>query len=163
MKYLCLPHNSIRLAAKFNQHCNINMIKLYDAFGAFCAAIVLPVANLAARIYMGYYVFFVSGLAKLDDFEETIELFQEDWVVPLLPGEVSAYLATAGELVLPILLILGLFTRIGAAGLLVMAAVIQIWVLQLNEHYFWMLILGLLVGQGGSKISLDHLLLKLKN
>jgi len=139
------------------------MKNLYQAFSKFCATFITPIANLAARIYIGYSVFFVSGLAKLDDFEETIELFQEDWIVPLIPGELSAYLATAGELILPVLLVFGLFTRVGAAGLFVMAAVIQIWVLQLNEHYFWMLILALLVGQGGSKISLDHLLLKIKD
>lgn len=139
------------------------MKKLYLMFSQFCAAFVTPVANLIARIYIGYSIFFVSGLAKLDDFEETIELFQEDWVVPFLPGELAAYMATAGELILPVLLVFGLFTRASAAGLLVMAAVIQIWVFQLNEHYFWMIILGLLVGQGGSKISLDYLLLKIKD
>jgi len=138
------------------------MTKLYDVFCSFCASIVAPSANLAARIYMGYSIFFVSGLAKLDDFEETIELFEEDWVIPLLPAEPAAYLATAGELVLPVLLILGLFTRIGALGLLVMTIVIQMFAIQDPQHYIWMLVLGLLVGYGGNKISLDYLLLKRK-
>lgn len=139
------------------------MKNIYQAFNTFCAAFIAPITNLAARIYMGYYVFFVSGLAKLDDFEETIELFQEDWIVPLLSGEVSAYLATAGELVLPVLLVFGLFTRVGAAGLFIMALVIQVYVDQSPTHIYWMLILGLLVGQGGRKISLDYLLLKVKD
>ena len=138
------------------------MTKFYDAFCSFCASIVAPLANLAARIYMGYSIFFVSGLAKLGDFEETIELFEEDWVIPLLPAEPTAYLATAGELVLPVLLILGLFTRIGALGLLLMTMVIQTFAIQDPQHYIWMLVLGLLLGYGGNKISVDNLLFKRK-
>jgi putative oxidoreductase len=138
------------------------MTKLYDTFCAFCASTVAPLANVAARIYMGYSIFFVSGLAKLGDFEETIELFEEDWVIPLIPAEPAAYLATAGELVLPVLLILGIFTRIGALGLLVMTIVIQTFAIQDPQHYIWMLVLGLLLGYGGNKISVDYLLFKRK-
>ena len=138
------------------------MTKLYDTLSAFCASIVAPLANLAARIYMGYSIFFVSGLAKLGDFEETIELFEEDWVIPLIPAEPAAYLATAGELVLPVLLILGIFTRIGALGLLVMTIVIQTFAIQDPQHYIWMLVLSLLLSYGGNKISVDYLLFKRK-
>ncbi len=137
------------------------MISLYNAFSAFAISIVTPLANLWARIYVGL-VFFRSGQAKLADFEETIEFFADDWALPFLPAEPAAYLATAGELILPILLILGLFTRVGALGLLLMAIVIQVFVFPMNEHYYWMIILALLVGQGGSKLSVDHLLLKTK-
>lgn len=139
------------------------MIKLYEQLSELCATFLTPLANLAARIYIGLD-FFRSGLAKLDDFEETLELFEEDWVVPLLPSNVSAYLATAGELVLPIMLFLGLFTRIGAAGLFVMALVIEIFVFPGTvQHYYWMIILAMLVAQGGHKLSLDNFLLKLKH
>lgn len=138
------------------------MIKLYDAFCTFCATLIAPLANVAARFYVGMD-FFRSGLAKLDDFEETIELFEDDWALPFLPAEPSAYLATAGELILPVLLFLGLFTRIGAAGLFVMAVVIEIWVFPGTiQHYYWMIILGMLLGYGGGKLSVDNLILKRK-
>jgi len=135
------------------------MKKLYNLFNDLCANFVTPVANLWARIYIGL-IFFRSGRAKLADMEETVEFFEDDWALPFLPAEPAAYLATIGELVLPVLLFIGLFTRIGAIGLLIMAAVIQIYVLQDHQHYFWMIILALLVGQGGSKLSLDYWLLK---
>ena len=109
---------------------------------------------------MGYSIFFVSGLQKIGDMEETIELFEDDYAVPFLSAEPAAYLATFGELVLPVLLILGLFTRFSAAGLLVMTLVIQIWVLPLDLHYVWMAALALLIGYGGDKLSLDNILLK---
>lgn len=142
------------------------MMKLYTAFNDLCATFLAPIANLWARIYLGYFVFFVSGLAKLDDFEETVELFDvaEDgeFALPFLPAEPAAYLATAGELILPILLILGLFTRFSAAGLFVMAAVIQFFVYPEQLHIFWMVACALLVGYGGDKLSLDNFLLKIK-
>lgn len=135
------------------------MKKLYTLFNDLCADFVAPVANLWARIYVGL-IFFRSGKAKLADMEETVEFFEDDWALPFLPAEPAAYLATAGELVLPVLLFIGLFTRIGSVGLLIMAAVIQFFVLQDHQHYFWMIILAMLVGQGGSKLSLDYWLLK---
>lgn len=132
------------------------MTNLYLSFCKLCSAVIAPLANLWARIYLGYYVFFVSGLAKLDDYEETVELFEDDFAVPFMPAEPAAFLATAGELVLPILLILGLFTRVGAIGLLIMSAVIQFFVLPDPQHYFWMMILALLAGYGGNKLSVDY-------
>lgn len=132
------------------------MHKIYTSFTEFCSSIVAPLANLAARIYMGYYVFFVSGLAKLDDFETTIELFEDDWVIPFLPAVPAAYLATIGELVLPVLLIAGLMTRISALGLFIMTLVIQVYAVQDPQHYIWMLVFGLLISYGGDRISVDH-------
>lgn len=141
------------------------MKQLHTLFNNICADFIAPIANLGARIYIGYFVFFVAGLAKLDDWEETVELFDAaedgDYALPFLPAEPAAFLATAGELILPVLLILGLFTRFSAAGLLVMSLVIQIFVFQLDLHYLWIAIFALLVGHGGSKLSLDYLLLKI--
>lgn len=135
------------------------MIKLYNVFCSFCGTLIAPVANLGARIYVGWD-FFRSGLVKLEDFEETIELFEDDWVLPFLSAKPSAYLATAGELILPVLLFLGLFTRIGAAGLFVMALVIELWVFPHTiQHYYWMIILAMLLGYGGGKLSVDNFLL----
>ena len=138
------------------------MMKLYMAFSNFCATLIAPLANLVARIYVGME-FFTSGRLKLDDFEGTIELFEEDWLMPIGSPEMNAYLATAGELVLPILLFLGLFTRFAASGLFVMALVIELFVFpDTAQHYYWMVIFGLLIGYGGDKISLDNFLFRNK-
>lgn len=145
------------------------MKKLYKAFGTFCSTLLEPVINLVARIYMGL-IFWRSGVAKFDDLEGTVENFDPaedgDFVISFLPeslpAEIPAYMATAGELVLPILLFIGLFTRIGALGLLIMTVVIQYFVPDFNspEHYFWMIIFLMIMAQGGSKLSLDNWLFK---
>lgn len=102
--------------------------------------------------------------------EGTIEMFdpEEDgefvisFLPQSLPPEVPAYMATIGELVLPALLFVGLLTRFGAAGLLVMTVVIQFFVpgFDDHQHYLWMIVLAFLVGYGGNKLSLDYWLIK---
>jgi putative oxidoreductase len=145
------------------------MKNLYKAFESFCATIVSPFANLWARLYVGQ-IFWKSGVAKFDDLEGTVENFDPaedgDFLLSFLPEsvppEIPAYMATAGELVLPVLLVLGVFTRFGALGLLVMTVVIQFFVpgFENHEHYLWMIILTMLMAHGGGKISLDNWLLK---
>lgn len=145
------------------------MKNLYMGFCQLCSTVVAPVANLWARIYIGL-IFWRSGVAKFDDMEYTIESFDPaedgDYLISFLPEsippEIPAYLATAGELVLPVLLFVGLLTRFGAFGLLIMTAVIQFFVPGFEDlqHYFWMIILAMLIGYGGNKLSVDYWLLK---
>lgn len=75
-------------------------------------------ALLGARLYLAQ-VFFLSGLTKLRDWSSTLALFHDVYAVPLLPPTLAAYLGTAGELVLPVLLVLGLAGRLAGAGLFV--------------------------------------------
>ena len=145
------------------------MKNIYLKLCDFCSVALAPIANLWARIYVGL-IFWNSGLAKIDDMEGTIEMFdpEEDgefvisFLPQSLPPEIPAYLATIGELVLPALLFVGLLTRFGAAGLLVMTVVIQFFVpgFEDHQHYLWMIVLALLVGYGGNKLSLDYWLIK---
>lgn len=76
------------------------------------------VALLAARLYVAQ-IFFLSGLTKLRDWSSTLALFHDVYQVPLLPPALAAYLGTAGELVLPVLLALGVAGRFAGAGLFV--------------------------------------------
>jgi putative oxidoreductase len=100
-----------------------------------------PLAALAARAYVGQ-AFFLSGLTKIRHWETTIALFTDEYQVPLLPPAVAALLGTAGELVLPVLLVLGLGGRFAALGLFVVNAVAVISLQEiapaaLQQHVFW--------------------------
>ena len=75
-------------------------------------------ALLAARLYVAK-IFFMSGLTKLRDWSSTLALFNDIYNVPLLPPTLAAYMGTAGELALPVLLVLGLAGRFAGAGLFV--------------------------------------------
>ena len=120
---------------------------------------VSSLALLAARIYVAW-VFFKSGLTKIQDWDTTLFLFEEEYSVPLLNFEFAAYLATAGELLLPILLVLGLAARFSAIGLTVVniVAVIsleEIAPAALYLHYVWGLLLLQVVIWGAGSIAVD--------
>lgn len=118
-----------------------------------------PLALLAARLYVAQ-VFFLAGLSKLRDWDITLALFADEYRVPLLPTELAAWLGTGGELVLPLLLVLGLFGRFAALGLFVVNAVAVISLAEigpaaLQQHQFWgSLLLGLLLW-GPGRWSVD--------
>ncbi len=120
------------------------------------------VALLAARLWIAK-VFFMSGLTKIKSWDTTVLLFAEEYNVPLLPPEIAAYMATTAELSLPILLIIGLLTPVAALGLFVMSLVIEIFVYPgTTEHYYWLLLLGILLTHGSGKFGLDYWLCKMK-
>jgi putative oxidoreductase len=121
----------------------------------------VPVAipQLLFRSGMGL-VFWRSAQSKLASWDTTILLFQEEYRVPLLPPEIAAYLATTVELTTPILLALGLATRLGAAAMLGMTLVIQFLVYPQNypDHLLWAGPLLYLILRGPGVLSLDHLI-----
>jgi putative oxidoreductase len=118
-----------------------------------------PFACLLARLYVAQ-VFFLSGLTKLRDWDITLALFMDEYHVPLLPPEVAAWMGTAGELGLPVLLVLGLAGRFAALGLSVMNVVAVLSLMEiapaaLQQHMTWGVLLAGLVFFGGGSWSLD--------
>ncbi len=117
-------------------------------------------ALLAARLYISW-VFIMSGLTKLNDWESTLFLFEYEYIVPVLPFELAAILATAGELVLPVLLALGLFTRFSAIGLsiiniIAVIAYVDMMPASLNLHIVWGLALLANIIYGAGLFSADR-------
>ncbi len=89
-----------------------------------------------------------------------VDLFRDEYKLPLLPPDIAATLAATGEHLLPIALLLGLATRLSALGLLGMTAVIQLLVYPgaYPTHGTWAALLLVLVAQGGGRWSLDALI-----
>ena len=107
-------------------------------------------------------VFFLSGRTKVDGLltikDSTYSLFREEYQVPIVPPEIAAHMATYAEHALPILLVLGFFTRGAALGLLGMTAVIQIFVYPdaWSTHLTWAGLMLYLLARGGGAWSLDR-------
>ncbi len=116
---------------------------------------------LGARIAIAA-IFFLSGRTKVEGWltikDTTFLLFAEEYRVPLLPSELAAHLATYGEHLMPVLLVLGLFTRYAALALLGMTAVIQLFVYPdaWPTHLSWATLLIYLVARGGGHLALDR-------
>jgi putative oxidoreductase len=118
---------------------------------------------LAARLGVAG-VFWMSGRTKVEGVlqvtDSAVALFEDEYKVPLLAPELAAHVATYAEHLFPLLLALGLATRVSALGLLAMTAVIQIFVYPLAwaTHLTWGALLLLLAARGGGRWSLDHVL-----
>jgi putative oxidoreductase len=119
----------------------------------------LSIIQLAMRIGVGS-VFFKAGLLKYASWELTVKLFEDEYKVPILPPEVAARIAMFQELTIPILLFLGLGTRIATVPLLGMIAVIQTFVYPnaWTDHLTWGSILVFLLTRGPGVFSLDYLI-----
>ena len=117
---------------------------------------------LVDRVAIGS-VFFLSGRTKVEGIltvtDGAYTLFREEYKVPVIPPEVAAHMAAYAEHLFPILLVLGLFTRLSALALLGMTAVIQIFVYPdaWPIHLSWAGLLLYLVGRGAGPVSLDRL------
>lgn len=125
----------------------------------------IPEWSLALLLRLGVAApFFLSGRTKVEGLltitPSTRYLFAEEYRVPLLPPDLAASLATYAEHALPILLVLGLFTRPAALGLLAMTLVIQIFVIPGGwpTHLLWAGPLVYLIARGPGGASLDRML-----
>ena len=121
------------------------------------------VADFLLRLTLAK-VFFSSGWVKVSDWGSTLFLFQEEYKVPFLPPELAAYLATGAELGLSVLLVLGLLTRLSALGLFVLNGVAVLAYydtlkdspVALNDHWYWGLMLCIVVVLPLRQLSADY-------
>jgi putative oxidoreductase len=126
-----------------------------------------PLLLLGTRLFVSWQ-FLKSGWLKLSQWDNTLELFRSEYHVPVLPPGAAAVAGTFGELFFPLLLVLGLFTRVGALGLFAVnaMAVVSYWHVlggegleaALAQHVLWGYMLAVIALVGGGGISLDTLL-----
>ena len=119
-----------------------------------------PVGDLLLRLWVAY-AFWVSGFTKIQSWDSTLYLFQEEYSVPLLPPEIAASLGTAVELAFPVLLAFGLLGRFAAGVLFLFNIVAVISYPDLNaagleQHKVWGIMLVVCLLHGPGKLSLDH-------
>jgi putative oxidoreductase len=107
-------------------------------------------------------VFFLSGRTKVEGWftitDSAFELFRSEYRLPVIAPELATYLAVGAEHLFPILLVLGLFTRLSALALLAMTLIIQIFVYPdaWPTHLSWSGLLLPLVAFGGGIVALDR-------
>ena len=109
-----------------------------------------------------FWVFWRSGMLKAANMEQAIELFRDEYKLPILPPEIAAYLGTAVELGAPCLILLGLFTRLAALPLIGLTLTIQFLVYwnDYPSHLLWLAILAFILTRGPGPYSLDALLFR---
>lgn len=138
-------------------------LPLVDTLADIAGAVtryVGPLYQLFLRLWMAE-IFWSSGLTKIASWPTTVALFQDEYQVPLLPPEIAAYLSTTAELACPVLLALGLGTRLAALPLIAMTLVIEFTYLDRAEHFYWLMVLGQIALRGPGPLSLDAMLRRL--
>ena len=137
---------------------------------AICAATALldripqSVVSAAARIFPAA-VFWRSGQTKVEGFhvtENAIDLFRDEYRLPLIDPALAANIAAFSEHFFPFLLVIGLASRFAALALLTMTAVIEIFVYPdaWPTHGVWATCFLTVIARGPGVVSLDHLLLR---
>jgi putative oxidoreductase len=149
-------------------------MKLLETLCSAFAAIPESTIALLARFSVAA-VFWKSGQTKIEGFVvdlvdgtlmlgwprlsgSAVELFRDEYKLPLIPPEWAAPLAATAEHLLPLLLLAGLGTRLSAAAMLGMTAVIQLLVYPgaYPTHGTWAALLLWLMARGPGRISIDH-------
>ena len=121
------------------------------------------IAALALRLFPAA-VFFTSGRTKVEGLfhikDSTWFLFQTDYALPLVPPAMAAVMAATADHVFPVLLVLGLFTRVSALALMAMTLVIQVFVYPeaWQVHGLWIACFLALILRGPGRLSLDRML-----
>ena len=132
-----------------------------DAVIGFCHGLVRQVSGLQPFLLLGMRlwiasIFWKSGVLKIQDFDTAILLFTEEHPVPFLSPVIAAALGTFFELVCPVMLALGLGSRLATLPLLAMTAVIQFTYLDNIQHYYWAMLLITILIFGPGKWSADE-------
>ena len=123
-----------------------------------------PASDLLIRLWIAN-IFWKAGTVKLASWDATLYLFEYEYQVPFLPPEIAAYLGTAVELTMPVLLALGLATRFSALVLFVFNIIAVVSYPTLNEigikdHQYWGLLLLVPLFHGAGRLSLDYFVAK---
>lgn len=141
---------------------------------ALCNAIPQSLIALLGRFSIAA-VFWKSGQTKLDGFSvdlfdwhwqlgwphlsaSALTLFREEYRLPLIAPDLAAPMAAVAEHVFPLLLLIGLATRLSALALLGMTLVIEVFVYPdaYATHGTWAAVLLYLIATGPGKLSVDH-------
>ena len=155
-------------------------IKLVRQFNAVCAHIPDSLIAFVARFSIAA-VFWKSGQTKIEGLaidivggtfnlgwprlsESVIPLFKDEYRLPLIAPELAAPMAAFSEHLFPLLILLGLATRLSSLALLIMTLTIQIFVYPdaYPTHGVWAAVLLYLIARGPGKLSLDHWIARLR-
>ena len=137
------------------------MNKLFSFYQFFNKTIefISPAFDLGIRLYL-FNIFFTSGLTKIQSWETTKMLFAYEYNIPFLPPELAAWMGTAAELTLPVLLVIGILSRPTALALFAFNALAahsypDISPAGVVDHIMWGVMSAAIFFHGAGKLSLD--------
>lgn len=134
-----------------------NIAKYYKNIFFYLDFIFMPFLLLVIRLWMAS-IFWNSGYTKIQDWDDTVGLFRDVYNTPYFTPELAAILTTSFELLCPVLLIMGLATRVAVIPMLIIIAVIQFTFMSSDQHFYWAVIFLTLLFKGAGLFSMDYLI-----
>jgi uncharacterized membrane protein YphA (DoxX/SURF4 family) len=122
---------------------------------AFMEKYLAPLLLLAMRLWIAN-IFYKSGMVKFSNMDNAVALFESEYNLPYIPPLIAAYSSVFFEIVCSALLAVGLLTRLATLPLIAIVLVIQFFVFQNNDNFYWLFLLSTILIYGGGKISLDN-------
>lgn len=114
-----------------------------------------PLVELAMRLWLAQ-AFISAGVLNAADLEPTVWFFTFNYPVELMTPESAALLLIAVELVCPVLLIIGLFSRLAAGGLFAVSILLYGAYPAVLDNGYHIIMLAMIFVMGPGQISLDH-------
>lgn len=156
-------HSPLATALRTTSTCASPRASWQSAADRLAALVSHDLLALVARVAIAA-IFFLSGRTKVEGLlmvtPGAIELFRSEYHLPLVSPALAAHAAAYAEHLFPLLLVLGLATRVSALALLGMTLVIQVFVYPdaWPTHLSWAGLLLYLAGRGAGRLSADRLL-----
>jgi putative oxidoreductase len=152
-----LAHLNRKLIALFERipHSLIAFLGRFSIAATFWQSGQTKVEGFAIDLIHGNFEW---GMPRLS--ESAVDLFRDEYALPLIPPEFAAIMAATAEHVFPVLLLIGLGTRYSALALLGMTLVIQTFVYPnaYPTHGIWAAVLLYLIARGPGVMSIDRFL-----
>jgi putative oxidoreductase len=152
------PENLIRALTGLLARIPNSLIALVGRFSiaaVFWKSGQTKIEGFAVDIVSGEFQF---GIPRLSD--SVVALFRDEYRLPLVSPELAAPLAAFAEHLFPLLILVGLATRLSAGALLIMTMTIQLLVYPdaYPTHGVWATVLLFLMAKGPGVFSMDHLI-----
>lgn len=145
-------HHSFTRLYTFIPDALIALVARFSIAAVFWKSGQTKIEGLSIDIVSGDFTW---GWPRLS--ESAISLFQDEYRLPIIPAEAAALMAAWAEHMFPVLILLGLATRISSLALLGMTLIIQIFVYPdaYPTHGVWAVALLFLIVHGPGKLSID--------
>jgi NADH dehydrogenase FAD-containing subunit/uncharacterized membrane protein YphA (DoxX/SURF4 family) len=131
------------------------VLRLWLKLAAGATLGVAAAVDLGVRLWLSQ-AFIVSGLLKIANWDNALYLSANEYPVSWLDPVTAAYLGAGIEILCPIFLAAGLFTRAAALPMLILSLVIQFSYRTLDINLYWAALFGWFVVFGAGPLSLDR-------
>ena len=132
-------------------------LNFYGCYAHGIKRYVKPFFALFVRLWIAR-IFWYSGLAKISDWNPTLELFKNEYQIPAISPIFGAYSSAGFEIVCAALIAVGFMSRLAVLPLIAISLAIYSTYETSFESIYWAIMLGMIFSYGPGCISVDSMI-----